>query len=350
MSLIVDIEKTYGSFHLRAQFETGDGVTGILGASGSGKSLTLKCIAGIDRPDRGRIELDGVVLFDSERHINLAPQKRHVGYLFQSYALFPNMTVRQNILCGLHAEKDKAQKMRIYRETVRLVGLEQVQSLLPHQLSGGQQQRAALARILVNRPKLLMLDEPFSALDPQLKDRLCVEMQRILREYGGPTLLVTHDSGEAYTLCRSIAIVDGGTVFAPRETKRLFDRPQTVAEAVMTGRKNIFPAEYYDETHVWVPALCGTFETETPPDPTLCAIGIDPTAIRSEGGENACAVTVADRLITRNGCTVLLTATGAEQTPLCWETAESNPLKPGQICTVYIPHAAIRPLYPAPKA
>ena len=110
MSLLVDIEKRLGDFRLTARFETQGGVLGLLGASGCGKSLTLKCIAGIEKPDRGRIVLDGETLFDSDKKIDLPPQKRRVGYLFQNYALFPNMTVRQNILCGLHGEKDKAKR------------------------------------------------------------------------------------------------------------------------------------------------------------------------------------------------------------------------------------------------
>ena len=110
MSLIVDIKKRLGSFSLSAQLEAGEGVTGILGSSGCGKSMTLKCIAGIERPDSGHIELDGVVLYDSRKRIDLHPQQRRVGYLFQNYALFPNMTLRQNILCGLRNQLDKAQR------------------------------------------------------------------------------------------------------------------------------------------------------------------------------------------------------------------------------------------------
>ena len=108
MSLFVDIEKDLGSFHLKVSLETDGGITGLLGASGCGKSMTLRCIAGVETPDRGRIVLDGRTLFDSEQRINLPPQQRGVGYLFQSYALFPTMTVRQNLLAGLHREKDKA--------------------------------------------------------------------------------------------------------------------------------------------------------------------------------------------------------------------------------------------------
>ena len=347
MSLIVDIEKTYGRFHLRAQFETGDGVTGILGASGCGKSLTLKCIAGIECPDCGRIELDGTVLFDSERRINLPPQKRKVGYLFQNYALFPNMTVRQNILCGLHAVRDKKEKERIYSETVHLMGLEDVQKHMPHQLSGGQQQRVALARILVNRPKLLMLDEPFSALDPQLKDRLRIEMKRILKEYGGPSLLVTHDRDEAYMLCQSIAVIDEGTIFPPRETKSLFESPQTVAEAVMTGCRNIFGAEYRDESHAYIPAFSLSVKTDNALDPSLCAVVIDPKAFSPAESENKCHASVEDCLTTLGCNTFLLSLNGSGKNAACyWETTEPLPLFKGQALTVGIPKSAIRPLYP----
>ena len=349
MSLIVDIEKAYGTFHLKANFEIQDGITGILGASGCGKSLTLKCIAGIECPDRGRIVLDGRTLFDSEQHIDLSPQKRQVGYLFQNYALFPNMTVRQNILCGLHNVRDKAEKERIYCETVRLLGLDMLEKHMPHQLSGGQQQRVALARILVNRPKLLMLDEPFSALDHQLKDRLCVEMKQILSGYGGPLLLVTHDRNEAYMLCSAIAVVESGTVHPPRETAQLFAHPRTVAEAVMVGIKNILSAEYTGETQIHVQALGISVQTEEPPKSDLCAIGIGSDAFRTDCQENACTYAVTDVLPVPNGRKVLLTPIGgADKTVLNWEAPESDAPAVGSRISVGIPKSAILPLYPVP--
>ena len=172
MSLLVDIRKQLGSFDLDVSLEAENGVTCLLGASGCGKSYTLKCIAGIEKPDRGHIELDGTVLFDSEKRINLPPQKRRVGYLFQNYALFPNMTVRQNILCGLHGERDKGLKERKLQEILRTMQLEGLENHRPAQLSGGQQQRVALARILVNEPKLLMLDEPSMGLAPILVEQI----------------------------------------------------------------------------------------------------------------------------------------------------------------------------------
>ena len=170
MSLEVNIEKKLDGFTLRAAFSAGNIPTALLGASGCGKSMTLRCIAGIVKPDKGRIVLDGRVLFDSEQHIDLPPQQRGAGLLFQNYALFPNMTVEQNILCGLKAEKDRAARQARCAELLRAMRLEPLAKRYPAQLSGGQQQRTALARILAGRPRILMLDEPFSALDSYLRE------------------------------------------------------------------------------------------------------------------------------------------------------------------------------------
>ena len=169
MSLEVNIEKKLDGFTLRAAFTAGNTSTVLLGASGCGKSMTLRCIAGIVKPDCGRIVLDGRVLFDSAQHIDLPPQQRGVGLLFQNYALFPNMTVEQNIRCGLKAEKDPTARRAACAEMLRAMRLEPLAKRCPAQLSGGQQQRAALARILVGKPRILMLDEPFSALDSYLR-------------------------------------------------------------------------------------------------------------------------------------------------------------------------------------
>ena len=235
MSLQVDIERDLGHFTLRSRFESEGGVTGLLGASGCGKSFTLKCIAGIEKPDRGRIVLDGVTLFDSSRRINLKPQQRHVGYLFQNYALFPNMTVRQNILCGLHGEKSAARRQEICDEVLHLFQLEELVNHKPHQLSGGQAQRVALARIMVSRPKLLMLDEPFPALDSHLRMRLQLELLETLKDFSGDVLMVTHSRDEAYHMCGRIAIMDRGQLYPPRDTTGLFADPQTAVAATLTG-------------------------------------------------------------------------------------------------------------------
>ena len=202
MSLYVDIKKNLGSFVLETKFEADGGVTGILGASGCGKSMTLRCIAGILKPDAGRIELDGRVFFDSEKKINLKPQQRHVGLLFQNYALFPNMTVWQNLMAALLPyEKEKSRAASSVRLVIKKFALDGLEKRKPGQLSGGQQQRVALARIFLSKPQVLLLDEPFSALDDFLKWKLELELSDLLEEFSGSTLFVSHSREEIYRLC-----------------------------------------------------------------------------------------------------------------------------------------------------
>ena len=247
MALTVQIEKQLGNFLLKVDFSADNHVLALLGASGCGKSMTLKCIAGIETPDRGKILLDDVTLFDSEKHINLTPQKRRVGYLFQQYALFPNMTVNQNILCGI---RDKKQKQTILPEIIRSMHLEGLEQKRPYQLSGGQQQRVALARILVNEPEVLMLDEPFSALDSHLRFALEREVREVISGFGKTVLLVSHDRDEVFRLSDSVAIMEHGTIQAIGPKHKVFENPQTVSGARLTGCKNISRAVLQDRQHL----------------------------------------------------------------------------------------------------
>ena len=274
MSLHVDIRKKLGSFTLDVNFTAERGITSLLGASGCGKSMTLKCIAGIEKPDEGVIELDGRPLYDSAKGINLPPQARRVGYLFQNYALFPNMTVRQNILCGLNREKDRAVKQRRLREMLKMMQLEGFEERKPAQLSGGQQQRVALARILVSDPQILLLDEPFSALDGHLRDALKVEMRDLLERFGREVLMVTHDRNEAYNMSREIAVMDKGRLLTLKPTKALFADPGSVQAAILTGCKNIAKARKLDEYHVEVPDWGIRLEAKQRVEDGLCAVGI----------------------------------------------------------------------------
>ena len=274
MSLHVDIRRRLGSFTLDVALTAESGVTSLLGASGCGKSMTLKCIAGIEKPDEGVIELDGRTLYDSAKGINLPPQARRVGYLFQNYALFPNMTVAQNILCGLSREKDRTVKQRRLREMLRMMQLEGLEERKPAQLSGGQQQRVALARILVSDPQILLLDEPFSALDGHLRDALKVEMRDLLQRFGREVLMVTHDRSEAYNMSREIAVMDAGRVLTQKPTKALFADPGSVQAAILTGCKNIAGAKKLDDYHVEVPAWGLRLETKQRVEDGLCAVGI----------------------------------------------------------------------------
>lgn len=274
MSLYVDIKKDLGGFRLSVKFEAKDGVMGILGPSGCGKSMTLRCIAGVERPDEGKIVLDGVTLFDSEQRINLKPQQRQVGYLFQNYALFPNMTVRQNILCGAKREKDKAKREELLAHYIELMQLTGLEKHYPAQLSGGQQQRVALARILVNQPKLLMLDEPFSALDTHLREKLLVEMKGILERFGGVSIAVTHSRDEAYDLCGTIALMEDGHIHTLKPTKELFADPGTRAGASMTGCKNFSRARKAGEYEVYAVDWGVSFTTAKPVRDDIAYIGI----------------------------------------------------------------------------
>lgn len=286
MSLYVDIEKKLGDFKLKAKFETRNGVMGLLGASGCGKSYTLKCIAGIEKPDRGKIILNGEVLFDSEKKIDLKPQQRGVGYLFQNYALFPNMTVRQNILCGLHKEKDKVLRRAQLDRVVAMLQLEDLLNHRPHQLSGGQAQRVAMARILVNKPRVLLLDEPFSALDGHLREQIQMQMKILLKDIGYDVIMVTHSRDEAYHLCDRIAVMNEGEIVVCKETKALFAEPEYVHAARLTGCKNIAAAKPVGEYEVFVPDWGIKLKTNCPVDEKVSAVGIRAHYFNVKSSEN----------------------------------------------------------------
>lgn len=296
MSLIVDIHRDFGGFVLDAAFEAENGITCLLGSSGCGKSLTLKCIAGIEKPDRGHIELDGVVLFDSEKRINLPPQSRRVGYLFQNYALFPNMTVRQNILCGLNREKNRTEKERRLRDMLKLMQLDGLEERKPSQLSGGQQQRVALARILVNEPRMLMLDEPFSALDAHLRDSLKVELRDMLQEYGREVLMVTHSRDEAYNMSSCIAVMDKGRLLCIKDTKDLFADPGNTPAAILTGCKNIAPARKTGIHEVEIPIWGIRLQTAQEVKDGLTAVGVRAHYYNPSAPQNRWPVTYLEEM------------------------------------------------------
>ncbi len=236
MSLEVRVKKRFERFELDVAFETGEGLLGLLGSSGCGKSVTLKCIAGLITPDEGRIVLDGNVLFDSERGINLPPQKRRVGYLFQHYALFPNMTVEQNIAAGARDKSGRREKINALVSAFRLEGQEKK---YPRQLSGGQQQRVALARILASEPAALLLDEPFSALDSYLKWQVELEMGDRLALFPGSAVFVTHSREEVYRLCCQVCVLSGGKAEPVQGVRELFESPVTLPACLLTGCKNV---------------------------------------------------------------------------------------------------------------
>ncbi len=241
MQLFVDIHKPLASYPLDVQFNLEGRVLGILGSSGSGKSMTLRCIAGLETPKRGRIVVNGRVLFDSNQRINLPIRSRRVGIVFQDYALFPHRTVAQNINYGLRHLSSVERRLHL-EEQLQKLGLSGLENRYPQQLSGGQQQRVALARALAVEPEILLLDEPFSALDTYLRQQLQEQMIETLSTYQGVTLFVTHNLEEAYEMCEHLLVVSGGKAIAYDQKQSIFERPATYTVAQLTGCKNFSQA------------------------------------------------------------------------------------------------------------
>lgn len=235
--LFVDIEKQLANFALNTAFTAQQETLGLLGGSGSGKSMTLRCIAGVETPTKGRIVLNGQTLFDSQKRINVPSHQRKVSLVFQNYALFPHMTVAQNIEFGLQQIPKAMRSQRVNRQ-LALVQLQGLGDRYPHQLSGGQQQRVALARALATEPEALLLDEPFSALDTYLRNQVERQLVETLSTYPGVTLFVTHNLEEAYRVCEKLMVMSGGKPIAFDSKHRIFEHPRTLRVAQLTGCKN----------------------------------------------------------------------------------------------------------------
>jgi molybdate transport system permease protein len=238
MGLLVDIERYLSGFSLDVAFTSQNQPLGLLGASGSGKSMILRSIAGVETPSKGRIVLNGRVLFDSEKGINIPSRERRIGFVVQNYALFPHLTVAENIAFGLSRKTDPKvvrQRVAAQLELVQLPGME---DRYPHQLSGGQQQRVAIARALAGRPEALLLDEPFSALDTHLRGQLERQLVKTLGNYDGVTIFVTHNMDEAYRICDNLIVMEKGQAIAHGSKFQIFERPDSVGLAKITGCKN----------------------------------------------------------------------------------------------------------------
>ena len=237
MPLEIQIAKRLPNFELDVAFTAGDEPLGILGPSGAGKTMLLRCIAGLEQPDRGRIHLNGRVLLDTQARIRLPARDRRVGLLFQHYALFPNRTVAENIVFGLQdlPREEQAGRLAALVERTHAAGLEQ---RYPRELSGGEQQRVALARALAIEPEALLLDEPLSALDTHLRSQLETQLQETFAAYRRPALLVTHNVEEAYRLGERLLVLARGRIAASGPKEELFRHPPSLEVAQLTGCKN----------------------------------------------------------------------------------------------------------------
>ncbi|MCV3216079.1 sulfate/molybdate ABC transporter ATP-binding protein, partial [Plectonema radiosum NIES-515] len=244
--LFVDIEKKLAGFELKVSFSAEkQEPLGFLGGSGAGKSMILRCLAGVETPSSGRIVLNGRVLFDAERQINLPARDRHIGFLVQNYALFPHMTVAENIAFGLPKGLSSTSVKQLVEAQLIGVQLQGYSDRLTQQLSGGQQQRVALARALASVPEVLLLDEPFSALDTHLRSQLEQQMIATLADYQGITLFVTHNLEEAYRICPNLLVMESGQQVHYGSKYEIFEHPATVSVAQLTGCKNFSVARTF---------------------------------------------------------------------------------------------------------
>jgi molybdate transport system permease protein len=315
LELDVQIEKKLpGGFHLEVAFRASGAPLGILGASGAGKSLTLRAIAGLERPDRGRIVLDGRVLFDSAAGVDCPSRDRHVGLLFQNYALFPHLSVAQNIAFGISALPKDERDRRVARQiaALHLAGLE---ARYPAALSGGQQQRVALARALAPEPEALLLDEPFSALDAHLRGEIERELREALARYRGVALFVGHNLEEAYRFCGELVVLANGKIAAAGPKEDLFRRPPGFEVARLTGCKNFSRARSTSDGSIEAIEWGCKLRVAQPTPATLGHIAIRAHHVR---------VHAADAPNLSSGAITDAAAGGGENTFPCWLAAATE--------------------------
>ncbi len=241
MRVELSVKKNFGAFSYDACFITDAEITALLGPSGSGKSVTLRLLAGLIKPDSGKIIVGDRVLFDSEKNIDIKARHRKIGYLFQNYALFPTMNVCKNITLSLKG-MSKREKERVADEYAELLNIKGLLKRLPEDLSGGEKQRVALARLLVTEPDIILLDEPFSALDVNLRERLREEMKSLIRDSGKTAIIVTHDNDEAYYMSSYTYLIDKGKIIEKGANEELFYHPRSERAATLLGIRNIYSA------------------------------------------------------------------------------------------------------------
>lgn len=227
------------SFSMHCNFDTGSDFIVLFGCSGSGKTTALRCIAGLETPDTGTIKINDTLYFDSKKKVNLPPQKRKIGYMFQENALFPHMNVKQNIEFGLKGMSSMEKADRI-NEVLELVGIEELKFAYPDELSGGQKQKVAIARALAPNPEILLLDEPFSSLDTVVRFKLKKELQAIQKKLGIPVIFITHDPVEAFTMADKMIIFDNGEIQQAGSPDEIFYHPKTQYVAGLVGFSNLF--------------------------------------------------------------------------------------------------------------
>lgn len=278
MSLSVSIKKSFPAFTLDVDIEAGNETIGWLGESGCGKSLTMRCIAGIETPDEGKIVVNGKTFFEREAGkrptVNLSPQERKTALLFQNHMLFPNLTVAENVAAGIDRKLPKEERNAQVNAELKRFGLDGFGKRYPSQLSGGQQQRVALARMLAAKPDILMLDEPFSALDAHLKGVLEQNLAGLFETFHGTILYVSHDIDEALRFCDRIVVIEKGHVMEVSTGGNLVNNPQSAASIRLSGCKNTTFAHQVDAHRIFLPAWGIEVETDKPAPENLTYMGV----------------------------------------------------------------------------
>ena len=297
MSLFLDIKKRYPGFMLDMQLKAGEERVALLGASGCGKSCTLRCIAGVETPDEGRIVVNGVTFFDSAAGVNLSPQERKCALLFQNYQLFPNMTVADNVCAGVKGVGDAAARKKLAESYLGIFGLADFADRYPARLSGGQQQRVALARMVAAHPGIFMFDEPMSALDSYLKSALEQNMLDLFDMCNRTVLYVSHDIDEACRLCQRICVMHDGHVEEVGSVEDVVRRPQTLAALRLTGCKNTSRARKIGDEEVEALDWGMSFNVGREVPDNVAYLGIRASYFhidnRAEGGRNSYDLHVA---------------------------------------------------------
>jgi molybdate transport system permease protein len=286
--LHVEVHKRYPNFVLTAAFSGRNGSLGLLGASGYGKSMTLRCIAGLEKPESGRITLNGRVLLDTASHVNTPPAQRRIGVVFQDYALFPHLTVRENIAFGLDRLPSEKQSERTMYWS-RMMQIDPLLDAYPGELSGGQRQRVALARALAMEPEALLLDEPLSALDPHLRRQMEEHLRVALEHYRGVTIFVTHDRDEAFRSCEDLVVLSDGKVVAGGPKRAIFAHPRVLAVARLTGCKNIAGITRTGPRQIRTEDWGCTLTVDSEPPAEMAYVGIrahDIRVVTQAGSEN----------------------------------------------------------------
>ncbi len=281
--LQVEVERRLENFSLNVSLRAAQRAVGLLGPSGAGKSMTLRMIAGLTAPDRGRIVLNDRVLFDRDRKENVPAARRRIGVVFQDYALFPHLTVAENVGFGVRGLPEDERRRRVDRQLASLQ-ISELANRYPREISGGQRQRVAIARCMATEPDALLLDEPFAALDPHLRRQTEEQLRLALAEFRGPVVFVTHDMEEAFRFCSELLVLDGGSVIASGPKHRLFEDPGTVAAARLTGCKNIVAAVAIGANKISVPGWNCELATARTVDASVSHVGLRSHQIRFVDG------------------------------------------------------------------